>query len=193
MVEYKKIYKKRDGRVLIANGPREAQKRQQGITQTSTDELENLKEEIHMLRANLDNVPRTSDDMATKIDEVIEEVSFELEQRYIDRISTLESTLEDREKYIIKLEGRIEKQDNLIQKLTNNIGTIPAQVGTAPVPVEEYPARPNIDTIFIDPTTKGAEDRLESYVKAREVKSEKPNMSANLNKLKDLMGSKLLN
>lgn len=191
MVEYNKIYKKRDGRVLVASGPREAQKRQQAAA-VSPNELESIREELDNLRANFSNTCR-SESQSVELDWAIEEITLEIEHRYVRRISELESTLKDREKYILKLEERIDKQDELISKLTNSIGAIPVSTGVTPIIVNDDIKRPNIDKIFIDPTSKGDEDKLESHVKTKEVKSEKPNMSANLNKLKDLMGSKLPN
>lgn len=191
MVEYNKIYKKRDGRVLVASGPREAQKRQKTSEIPSTDELNILRDEVNRLRSGMGGDAAYADDLAAKLDEAIEEVTVVLEKRYLDRISMLQDTLEDRNNYIVKLETRIDKQDNIIQKLTSNIGAAPAQSGASPDEIIESSSRPNIDKIFIDPTSKGSEDKLESHVKTRETKSAKPTTSSNINKLKNLMGSKL--
>lgn len=191
MVEYNKIYKKRDGRVLTASGPRESQRRQQNNPAPPMEDLATLREEIHSLRANLSKTPAQTDNTADKFDEILEEVSAELEQRYVDRISSLEALLEDRDKYIIKLEGRLDKQDALLQNITNKISAVPIAEGTAPSHIEEKTGRPGIDSVFIDPTAKGSEDKLESHVKTKETVSSKPTTSSNINKLKDLMGSKL--
>lgn len=191
MVEYNKIYKKKDGRVLVANGPREAQRRQQTNTVTH-EELESIREELDSLRANLNTTSIASEVSTTQLDTIIEETTLEIEQRYLKRISELETTLEERNKYIVKLEDRLDKQDMLLSKLTSNIGVIQATAGTAPVVVDETISRPTIDSVFIDPTAKGAEDKLKSYVKSEEVKSSKTNTSASIDKLKNLMGSKLL-
>lgn len=191
MVEYNKIYKKKDGRVLVANGPREAQRRQQANAITH-NELESIREELDSLRAKLNTTSIASEVSTTQFDTIIEETTLEIEQQYVKRISELETTLEERNKYIAKLEDRLDKQDMLLSKLTNNIGVIQATAGTAPVVVDEAISRPTIDSVFIDPTVKGAEDKLKSYVKSEEVKSSKTNTSASIDKLKNLMGSKLL-
>lgn len=191
MVEYNKIYKKRDGRILTASGPREAQKRFQFGEAASISELEALRAEINILRNELTASSRSIDSSTSSMDEVIEEVASEIEQNYVDRISMLETTLDDKNKYIIKLEDRIDKQDALIQKLTNNIGIAQIQPVAVPTVSEDVAIRPSIDSVFIDPTVKGSEDKLESHVKIKEIKSAEVSTSANINKLKNLIGSKL--
>ena len=190
MVVYnKKIYKKRDGRVLTASGPRESQKRLQLGEAVSTSELDSIRAEINILRNEFTTSPISVD--SSSIDEVIEEVTSDIEKRYMDRISTLEATLVDKDNYIIKLEARLDKQDELIQKLTNSIGTVQIQSSSIPIVLEDKSTRPNIDSVFIDPTVKGSEDRLESFVKSKEVLSTQPDTEASINKLKNLIGNKL--
>ena len=187
MVEYNKINKTRPVRSL---GRVEISQQYRGATKVSTSELDGLREEIHMLKNNIDNTSRlAADDLTLKLDEALEEIAAELEQRYIERISTLEATLDDRNSHIVKLEERIDTQDILIKKLTNTLGAAP--IGATPIVIDTTSERPSIDKIIIDPTKKGSENELKSYAKPKEVMSSKTTTTANLNKLKNLMGSKL--
>lgn len=186
MVEYNKINKTRPVRPL---GRAEIDQQYRGATKVSANELDGLREEIHMLRNNIGSTPRlATDDLTIKLDEALEEISAELEQRYIDRISALEATLDDRNAHIAKLEERIDTQDALIKKLTNNIGVVP--LGASPIVVDDEFERPSIDKIIIDPTKKGSENELESHVRIKETRSVGTSTFANINKLKDLMRSR---
>lgn len=194
MVEYNKVYKKRDGRKLVAGGPRDIQIKQRIINSTasvSSNELEQLRHDVDALSSNTNRSMPVDDDLASKIDEAIEEISVELERRYLDKISGLEATINEKNKYIKRLEIKLDKQDEIIYNFTNKINTAPVYTGQFdPVDDENKITRPGIANIVIDATEKGSEDKFESHIKTKEIKSSKP-LSNNVNKLKNLMGSKL--
>lgn len=190
-IDYKKVYKKRDGRTLVASGPRNAQVRQNDVVRTEVDELSKLRKDIEELASNIPSNTSSDGAMAMKIDEAIEEISAELEQRYVDKISTLESLLEEKIEQIKKLEEKVDNKDRLIETLTNKISAAPVIQSGAATDSTVESSRPSIDNVFIDPTSKGSEDRLESHVKVTKVDSTKPAVSDNINKLRSLMGNKL--
>ncbi len=191
MVTYNKNLKKKTGRIVLPGRPRDPILTKPIDVDSQSYGIEELRKEIHSLRSQLDRSPLSQDDVTTKIDEALEEMAAELEEKYIEKISTLENLVSDRESYIEKLEGRLEKQDQLINNLTSNIGKIKISKPLENNALDEEPERPNIDSVFIDPTKKGEEDKLESHVKNTELKSSKPNTASSIKKLKSLMGGKI--
>jgi len=88
-----------------------------------------------------------------------------------------------------KKEAVLESKDNIILSLTDKITKLSSLTGSAPsisnTQSEEGSDRPSMDDIFIDPSKKGAEDKMESHVKIKEIKYNS-NTEANINKLKIL-------
>lgn len=195
VMTYNKVYKKSDGRKLVAGGPRDLQLKQKSRSLQSSEDLLTLRKEVERLVNSNRTQDMDSTDFATVVDEAIEELSIELEKRYIERISDLESTIAEKIEYIKRLESKLDKQDEIIYNLTNKVAAAPVYTVAAPLLEDDRELsnsnRPSIDNIVIDPTKKGSEDKLESHVTTKEVTTAKSTTSTNINKLKDLMGSKL--
>lgn len=191
MVIYNKIYEKKDGRKLVAGGPRDFQKRQNPTTAHSdvSNELDGLRKEIKELTSGIttNSGQYTKQQIDDAVNLAIEEVSIDLEKKYVVEINTLKSENSQLKILNEKLGERIDKKDDVILELTTKLSTGIATI-TQPGDVNIINDRPTIDAIFIDPAEKGAEDKFESHVITKETKSLKPDVLANVNKLKNLMG-----
>lgn len=192
MVTYNKIYEKKDGRKLVASGPRNSQKRQTTSLQqtTSFDEIDQLRKEIKTLTSGFVNNTSayTKEQLDGAVNTAIEEVALDLEKKYVVEIEQLKVTNEKLNLVIDKLNIKLDKKDDVILELTTKLSTgstiiIPNEVSKI---VEDD--RPSIDSVFIDPIKNGAEDKLESHVITKETKSLKSDVALNVNKLKKLMG-----
>jgi len=205
MIAYNKVYEKKDGRKLVATGPRSNQTRQKQQEEVpvvvGTSVIEALKDELKSITSTITN--RSNSDGYTKdqVDEMvntaIEEVSVELEKKYIFEINTLKQSLKDSTIRISELtavntglQERVDKKDDVILELTNKLSNSPSViVATENMSyTPEDSDRPAIDNIVIDPTERGAGDKMESHLTVKEVKSQKPKLSSNIGKLKELMG-----
>jgi ElaB/YqjD/DUF883 family membrane-anchored ribosome-binding protein len=107
-----------------------------------------------------------------------------------DRMNRQQAAFEERES---NLYLKLDDKDKTIKDLTNKL----ADISTRPVNVMSYDKasesveagdRPAMDNIYIDPSKKGYEDKMESHVVNKETKSNKHKVTSDVDKLKNLMG-----
>lgn len=206
MIAYNKVYEKKDGRKLVATGPRSNQTRQKQQQEeipvaVDTSAIEALKDELKNITSTITNRSSaegyTKDQVDELVNTAIEEVSVDLEKKYIFEIDTLKQSLNNSTERVQELtaankslQERVDKKDDVILELTTKLGNTPSVImATDDMSyTPEDPGRPSIDNIIIDPTEKGAGDRMESHLTVKEVKSQKPKLSSNVDRLKELMG-----
>ncbi len=206
MIAYNKVYEKKDGRKLVATGPRNSQTRQkrqevEAPAVIDTTAIDALKDELKSITSTITNRSSTEGYTKDQVDEMvntaIEEVSIDLEKKYVFEIDTLKQSLADSIERVkeltttnTNLQERVDKKDDVILELTAKLSSTPSVImATDDMSyTPEDSSRPSIDKIVIDPTKKGAEDNIESHLTVKEVKSQKPKLSSNVNKLKELMG-----
>lgn len=200
MVKYNKNGTATKGdRLLHSGGPRDRQRKL--AEQESIRDLQNLKKELSDLTTNMGakDVGYSKEQVRTLVNDSIEEVSVDLETKYIKELKELRASVASKDVIIsnltdtiTKLEDKLDKRDDTIMELTSKVSAM-ASRGYVAQPTEdvEDPSRPSIDKIFIDPTEKGAEDKYESHVTVKEEQSEKTNVTSEVDKLKALMGNKL--
>lgn len=187
------IYNKEqnDYRKLKPSGPRNMQTKPDTVS--TSEDIKELKAEITKLVSSGISVASgyTQQQVDDMLNEAIEEVSVDLEKKYVQEIKQLKDKLLVASNEIQKLSGTLDKKDKVIIDLTTKI----TDLANRPVTVvqsnkaatEEERDRPSMNESYIDPAKKGAEDKMESHVKIKEIKS-KANTGANINKLKNLMG-----
>ena len=187
------IYNKeqKDHRKLKASGPRNMQARTVAVD--TSEDIKELKAEITKLAgsgiaAAGGYTQQQVDDM---LNEAIEEVSVDLEKKYVQNIKQLKARLVAAGDEVQKLSESLDKKDKLILDLTTKITDLASRPVTVvqgnKAEVEEVSDRPSMNESYIDPAKRGAEDKMESHVKIKEIKS-KADTGANINKLKNLMG-----
>jgi len=195
MITYNKIYEKKDGRKLVATGPRNLQNRQQlqstEVVSTNSGIVEGLKDELKHIAST---IGYTKDQATEMLNTAIEEVSIDLEKKYIFEIDTLKKSVSDSINTINELKAinsalqvRIDKKDDVILELTSKLSS-PTREVVYESDSSSTSDRPSIDNIIIDPTERGAGAKMESHLTVKEVKSMKPKLASNINKLKELMG-----
>ncbi len=185
MVTYNKIYKKKDGRVLVASGPRSVQARQGKNAEPSvkSSEIDSLREDIKKLT---NNIPTNAGAYSReKVDEMInaaiEEVSIELEEKYISEIKYLKNKNIELKSTVEKLDEKLDKKDDMILSMTVNAKA----AGVGEVIVDDD--RPAIDSIFIDPTKKDEENKFESHIVNKDPESGRSKVKSNVDKLRKLI------
>ncbi len=196
------IYNKeqKDHRKLKASGPRNMQARDVGVG--TSEDIKELRAEITKLASTntLSTGGYTQQQVDDMLNGAIEEVSVDLEKKYLKDIRELTRFLEDSKNEVSDLKAKLDKKeevistkDSVILELTTKITELSSRSVTVlqalAETVEEEPNRPSMGSVFIDPSKKGAEDKMESYVKIKEVKNnDGAKVGANINKLKNLMG-----
>lgn len=200
MVKYNKNGTVTKGnRKLHSGGPRDRQVKL--AEQHSIQDLKNLKKELAEMTTSMGarDVGYSKEQVQSLVNDSLEEISIDLESKYVGEISELKMSVASKDTIIAtltdtvtKLEDKLDKRDETILELTNKVTNITNR-GFIAQPTEdiEDPARPSIDKVFIDPTEKGAEDKYESHVTLKEEESSKDSVSSNVDKLKALMGNKL--
>jgi len=204
MIAYNKTYTKKDGRTLIASGPRDLQRRQQldnNPAQSSvvdSDEVKSLRKDLEEITSTIK--AKTSDYTKEQVDEMInsaiEEVTIELEEKYISKINKLKNYLSRNKEELSELKTfnkslneKLDKKDDVIIDLTSKLSAPQVIMSSDGGYTPEDDARPSMDNIYIDPIAKGAGDKMESHLTVKEEVSSKPAVIANVDKLKKLMGN----
>lgn len=186
-------------RVLHSGGPRDRQVKL--AVKSNIQDLQNLKEELVQLTTNNQSKETnySKEQIQTLVNDSIEEVSIDLEKKYLQELGELRTSIISKDELIAKLTGTIGKledkldvRDSTILELTTKVTSM-ASKGFIVQPAEAFgdPKRPSIEQIFIDPTKKGAEDKYESHVTMEEEQSTKGNVNKSVDKLKALMGNKI--
>lgn len=193
MVTYNKqgVAKKGD-RILSSGGPRDRQRKL-----AMQDNIKYLAGITTNMAAK--DVGYSKEQLQQIINESLEDISIDLENKYIKELSDLkkdlikkEETIENLNNNITKLEDKLDKRDSTILELSKNLTTAPRTiVYTDEVSSSKEQARPAIDQVFIDPSVKGSENKYESHIKTKEELSTKSRVKSDVDKLKALMGSKL--
>lgn len=197
------IYNKEEtkgGRILKASGPRNMQTR--AVAADTSEDIKELKAEITKLASSKDITAggynqQQVDDM---LNEAIEEVSVDLEKKYVKELKELKDKLlhagdiiQDLTNTLDKRVESLDAKDKVILDLTTKI----TEISSRPVTVvqgtqeatESKSNRPSIDSVYIDPTEKGKTEKMKSHVKIKEIKDTTGTNTANsINKLKSLMG-----
>lgn len=106
MITYNKEYRKKDGRLLTASGPRALQNR----PAYSDSDIETLKDEIDRLKASLSgdsfvkpNVVHDNIDINDLINEAVGKALLEVETANLDKIKDYEQKIESLNREIIRL------------------------------------------------------------------------------------------
>jgi len=192
MVEYNKVYKKKDGRILVASGPRASQNRhkQQKINPPTMNisELDSLRKDIKKLTSAIpvNTSGYTKEQVDGMINTAIEDVSIDLERKYIFEITELKTENNKLNSTIDKLNNKLDKKDDIILKLTTtNNRAISFEDVDLDSPLINN--RPSMENIFIDPTKKGEEKDFESHIINKETESDTSKVKSNVDKLKKLM------
>ena len=191
MVEYNKIYKKKDGRLLVASGPRASQNRQkqQKIAPPvmNSPEIESLREDIKKLTSTIPtNVSGyTKDQVDTMVNTAIEDVSIDLERKYVFEITELKTKNNKLNSIVDKLNDKLDKKDDIILELTTNNRSVSFDSVDSDSTFVDH--RPSMDNIFIDPTKKGEEAEFEAHITNKETESDTSKVKSNVDKLKKLM------
>ena len=190
MVEYNKVYKKKDGRLLVASGPRASQNRQkqQGINPPvmNVPEIDSLRRDIKKLTSAIPtNVSGyTKDQVDTMINTAIEDASVDLERKYIFEITELKTDNAKLNSVVDKLNIKLDKKDDIILELTTN--SRPINMEFTDPDSDVVSDRPSMENIFIDPTKK-SEEVLESHITNKETESNTSKVKSSVDKLKKLM------
>lgn len=202
MVTYNKegIAKKGD-RLLYSGGPRDRQRKL-----AEQDSLALMKKELGDITTVMStkDVGYSKEQVENIINKSLTEVSVDLEKKYLEKINLLEkeiilkdTTISNLTDTVTKLNTKLDAKDSMLLELTNKISEISSRpsnityTSSRDESVTEDPSRPAIDKIFIDPTTKGDEDKYESHVTSIETKSDKPVVSDTVSKLRQIMGNKI--
>lgn len=200
MVTYnKKGIAKKGERILSSGGPRDRQRKL--AAQNNMNDLLTMKEDLLGFTTDMatKDVGYSKDQVKQLVNDSLEELSIDLETKYVTEIEALKKELtikneiiDDLKLTVVKLEDKLDARDATILKLSTKVASISRTVIYADG-VEEAsdPDRPSIDKVFIDPTVKGSEDRYETHIKIVEEVSSKPSVESDVNKLKKLMGNKL--
>lgn len=155
-----------------------------------------LKEKIEKLESKLKDVSVKEKEV---FDVNLSNTKKELEEKYNNKISSLEDRLkltEDKlEEKENKLESLAEEKDNIIKKMFEDY-TKKLEVLTEAVSLEKTgvddPNRPGMEDVFIDPLEKDSGDGFESHISYKDTKTgKKEKIDKKVNKLKDLMGGGL--
>ena len=144
MIAYNKVYEKKDGRKLVATGPRSnqiRQKLQQEEAPVAVDTLaiEELKNELKNITSKILDKPSangyTKEQVDKMVNTAIEEVSIDLEKKYVFEIDTLKKSLAistDKVKELtvtnLGLQERVDKKDDVILELTTKLSKGPAVI-----------------------------------------------------------------
>lgn len=202
MVTYNKEgVAQKDGRLLFSGGPRD---RQRKLAEQEAAAI--IKKELSGITTDMTakSVGYSKEQVENLVNKTVEEVSIDLEKKYLEKINNLEKELSHKDAVIIdlnntinKLNDKIDVRDATLLDLTAKITELsnrPTHVlhsnSTEDLVVEDS-SRPSIDKIFIDPTANGGEDKYESHVTSTETKSNKPIVSNSIDKLKQIMGNKI--
>ncbi len=200
MVTYnKKGVAKKGERILSSGGPRDRQRKL--ASQNNMKDLLTMKEDLFGITTDMTtkDVGYSKDQVKQLVNDSLEELSIDLETKYITEINDLKKELvikseliDEFKRTVIKLEDKLDTRDVTILELSTKLASIPRTVIYSDgVEEQSDPDRPSIDKVFIDPTEKGSEDRYETHIKVVEEVSSKPNVTSDVNKLKELMGNKL--
>jgi len=210
MVIYNKEYIKQDGRKLVANGPRDHQRR----AATYQQEIMMLKEQLLVVQSqpqpqlsssNTSVHSMTQEQIDDIVNRTAEDVYIEVENKYSEKVLNLQNDNVSKQKdidalreEIKRLNSKLDAKDDMIINLTTKISEISSRpvtvvssgvIGNPEIPKGTISFRPTMDKVYIDPSKKGAEDEMTSHVKIKEVKSEGgDNLGSSVNKLKNLMG-----
>lgn len=186
MVEYNKDIRKESirKRRILSGGPGDHQRR-----------LDN-KEVVASVIVPTNYEGYTKEQIDDLLNKVLAEDSLALEKKYIEKIDSLKILVIEKKEEAIKnnemileLNLKLDKKDILISELTHKIINSTGAVTTVVQenkPVEDT-ERPSMDDVFIDPSKKGAEDRMEAHVTSKKLYGNK-NTEKDINKLKSLIG-----
>jgi hypothetical protein len=193
-MKYNKEFVKKDGRKLVSGGPRDLQRRQK----EEATFVRALQEEIHELREELKNRPKTTEGMYTAEqlnNDIIEEVNkavADIKKTHSAEIAELKELIRQKDAQIEELKNkRSSETENkltaLLSEATEKIEKMAAAVQAGENASTESD-RPQMETVFIDPAENESED-VESYLETKDFSaSEKEEMESKVNKLKNLMG-----
>jgi len=139
----------------------------------------------------------TQKEMEDLINKVSEELSMELENKYTQNVVELTERLKEREVKVSVLENDIQRlnakldaKDLMVVELTKQVHSILIEGRTFQIDKNELTNLSiDMDTIFIDPSIRGAENKMQNHIIVEEVKGEGNNsVKDSVNKLKNLLG-----
>jgi len=184
-------YNKKKDRVVYGGGPRDLQRKQQQLQAVSNPEfyesiITDLKDQLKDVTAEL--MKRGPYDPSKKF--TAEEFDAELNKQAAELIinadklkvenKTLAEDLGQAIEKIKELEIKLESKDEVITALKSR------SVGEGEVFIEDTD-RPEMETVFIDPTEVG-QNKMKSHINVKDTDS-KEDVNSKVNKLKGLIGS----
>lgn len=139
----------------------------------------------------------TQTEMEELINKVSEELSMELELKHKQDASEWAVKLDGErgrvlslEEEVSRLNAKIDTKDLMLVDLTKQVNEILNRGGHYVAKNELTNLSIEVDTIFIDPSVRGAEDKMQNHIIVEEVKGEGSNVKDSVNKLKNLLGKK---
>jgi len=118
----------------------------------------------------------TQSEMEDLINKISEEISIELETKHKEEVS--------------RLNAKLDAKDAMLMELTKQVNEILTRGGGSIDRTELTNLSIDVDTIFIDPSVRGAENKMQNHIVVEEVKGEGSNVKDSVNKLKNLLGKK---
>ena len=140
----------------------------------------------------------TQSEVEELINKASEDLSIELETKYTQNAIELSRELNDKQSRVLVLESEIsrlyaklEAKDLMLVELTKQVNNILNRGSNNLVDkIELTNLSIDMDTVFIDPSVKGAENKMQNHIIVEEVKGEGSNVKDSVNKLKNLLGRK---
>ena len=181
-------YNKKKERILYGGGPRDLQRKQQTQTVQAVSSPEFYETIIKDLKDQLRTV--TEEVMRRgNVDPSKKFTAEEFDEELVKQVGTMMADFEKAKKEtkelsnkVVALEAKLEAKDEVISALKSRT------VGEGEVFVEDS-NRPEMKTVFIDPTEAG-QNRMESHIKVEEESiTAKADIDDKVNKLKNLIGS----
>ena len=179
-IPYKKQFVKPDGRKLNRSGPRDMQARTAGTVQSPdvglvellTNQLTELKAEVMAMKSRNGDAAPVGFFSPEQVDaEIIKAVEAQL------------ANVVKLKKQIAVLEQEVEGKEELINILKTRPVIIDGEIVTDP-------DRPQMEQAFVDPLEEDAGKGMKASIKIETVVKDEE-VGAKVNKLKDLLGSKL--
>lgn len=145
-----------------------------------------------MVGRTIKQTPQVSSDAETLINQAVEEVSLELELKYKSDLAILKSKLNEKDDLIknlqtelIQLKAVLETKEQTVKELITQVSlalsqSSPGTMSTV-LPISDNVI--DMDEVFVDPSIKGQENKMTSFINVTEVKGSS-NVLADVSKLK---------
>lgn len=131
------------------------------------------------------------------VNKVSEELSIELENKYMQNELKLSIELDAKKSSVLVLEkevnhlnAKLDAKDAMIIELTKQVNSIINNNRSMEHSTPQDDTVIVMDTLFIDPSVKGAENKMQNYITVEEIKGDGVNVKDSVNKLKSILGKR---